>query len=794
MRSFVDFFSDATLGNIPFPYQEQLGAGSWPDVLDIPTGMGKTAGVILAWAFKRQQGDAETPRRLVYCLPMRVLVEQAFAETIHWLHALGLLAGVVDLDDQGKPLPNNYTPPPQSEKKKEGIAVYLLMGGEDQESWDLHPEQDVILIGTQDMLLSRALMRGYGMSRYQWPMHFALLHNDTFWVLDEVQLMGPALATTCQLEAFRRDSALAKSSRTLWVSATLDPAWLGTVDFRPHLDTLAINSLQQADFAHPQVQKRFNAPKRLQQARTLLTSDNAKKKAAGYATDLAAELIDAHQGNTNTLVIVNNVERAQAIYQLLSRHCDDIELLLLHARFRPAERREIERRLRQTPPERGRIIVATQAIEAGVDITSNCLFTELSPWSSLVQRFGRCNRYGESEDATIYWIDIEDDPKLALPYEWEQLEQARNKLSACDSANSADLPGVDTQRDAGLVLRRKDFIGLFNTDTDLSGADIDISAYIRDQGTPQLQVFWRDFPSTPPGGEPKPLREELCPVSIGQFDAKKQPPHIWDTLQDKWLPLRSNPSPGMTLMLNARDGGYDPALGYLASSKKAVIDLRPETSQQPETFGGDRLSQVARRIELTQHLENVVHEISEICAALDEEDHAEILTEACRWHDVGKAHEVFRTTLNTCLPENDPKRGQFWAKSECRSKHDRPGFRHELASALAWLAHNPDNPNRNLIAYLIATHHGRVRMGLRAMPNEKIPDDPGRLFARGIWDGETLPAVNLDDGQTVSETTLSLDLMKLGEGLRALHGPLAPNNYYMTSVRFISPGWRRWFG
>ena len=36
----------------------------------------------------------------------------------------------------------------------------------------------MILIGTQDMLLSRALMRGYGMSRYQWPVHFALLHND----------------------------------------------------------------------------------------------------------------------------------------------------------------------------------------------------------------------------------------------------------------------------------------------------------------------------------------------------------------------------------------------------------------------------------------------------------------------------------------------------------------------------------------------------------------------------------------------------------------------------------------
>jgi CRISPR-associated endonuclease/helicase Cas3 len=51
----------------------------------------------------------------------------------------------------------------------------------------------MVLIGTQDMLLSRALMRGYSMSRYQWPVHFGFLHNDALRVLDEVQLMGAGL-------------------------------------------------------------------------------------------------------------------------------------------------------------------------------------------------------------------------------------------------------------------------------------------------------------------------------------------------------------------------------------------------------------------------------------------------------------------------------------------------------------------------------------------------------------------------------------------------------------------------
>lgn len=47
------------------------------------------------------------------------------------------------------------------------------MGGEETDlDWDVWPEKPAILIGTQDMLLSRALNRGYGMNRYRWPMHF----------------------------------------------------------------------------------------------------------------------------------------------------------------------------------------------------------------------------------------------------------------------------------------------------------------------------------------------------------------------------------------------------------------------------------------------------------------------------------------------------------------------------------------------------------------------------------------------------------------------------------------------
>src|SRR5262249_8136557 len=145
-------------------------------LINVPTGLGKTAGVVLAWLWNRVLHPESShrnswPRRLVYCLPMRTLVEQTRDSVANWLERLNLLWSGKD-DQSGK------------------VGLHILMGGEDQGNWDLYPEREAILIGTQDMLLSRALNRGYAMSRYRWPMHFGLLISDCLWVMDETQLMG----------------------------------------------------------------------------------------------------------------------------------------------------------------------------------------------------------------------------------------------------------------------------------------------------------------------------------------------------------------------------------------------------------------------------------------------------------------------------------------------------------------------------------------------------------------------------------------------------------------------------
>ncbi len=125
-----ELFFKTALGSdtAPYPYQTNIAnAPTWPDIIKIETGLGKTAAIILAWLFKRINKNPHTPRRLVFCLPMRVLVEQTVKNTNKWLTNL-LGAGLISPDS--KPV------------------VSVLMGGEVDRDWDRYPEQESILIGT----------------------------------------------------------------------------------------------------------------------------------------------------------------------------------------------------------------------------------------------------------------------------------------------------------------------------------------------------------------------------------------------------------------------------------------------------------------------------------------------------------------------------------------------------------------------------------------------------------------------------------------------------------------------
>ncbi len=746
----IDTLYLSAIGYPPYDFQRHLAQEAWPDLLDIPTGLGKTAAVTLAWAFKRgwhkpgtTTPDAQTPRRLIWCLPMRVLVEQTHEAIRDWLTALDVYG---ELGDTNK------------------VAVQLLMGGEEGiRGWAAYPEQDQIIIGTQDMLLSRALMRGYGMSRYQWTMDYALLHNDALWVFDEVQLMGAGLATSAQLEAFRRTLPLASNSRSLWVSATLNREWLNTVDLRPHLADLSELSLSDTDRKNTQVQMRLCASKTLQKSEVKPDSTN-KGDLASYASQLAVQVHQTHKSGGPTLVVLNTVDRAQQLANAINKLKPAYPLLVVHSRFRAAERSSLNDSLRRLAATDNTLIIATQAVEAGVDISAARLITELAPWSSLVQRFGRCNRGGEFDDASILWIDLTDE-KLALPYTLEQLEAARNKLEKLDNAVSQNLPATNDKRAPTPVVRRRDLFDLFNTDPDLSGFDIDVSIYIRDNDQPPpVQVFWRDIERHPARDAPLPSRDELCPTSIGKLKehlGKEKHCWQWDTLVRKWAVVPVDRlRPGTTLMLNTADGGYNCQLGFIAKYKPkkegTLKQLLPEHRTQ-NAMSTDPESMSSNAVALETHLGDTQEQALQLLALLNQQQHADAISTAALWHDVGKAHPVFQKTLY-----GTDEKLPLLAKSPSKNHHSRKYFRHELASLLSWLVNGKQDEKHNLIAYLIAAHHGKVRLSIRALPDEEPPRQENSLrYARGIYEGDELPALDFA-ALAMPRTTLSLQVMELG--------------------------------
>lgn len=787
--TFAQLFAGATGGQQPYTWQCRLAGGGTADpqgrfghgtacqsrLIHIPTGLGKTAAVVLAWLWNRvcpqpsAIGDSpdptsQWPRRLVYCLPMRTLVEQTADNVRAWLANLWQHRAELDLSrsalDQLRWLAGDGTP------EHPAHSPVILMGGVELEAaqgaWDLYPEKPAILIGTQDMLLSRALNRGYGMSRYRWPMHFGLLNNDCLWVLDETQLMGVGLETSVQLAGFRERFGTLAPCAHWWMSATLDEDRLATPEApaRPVQFQLTAPERQM-----PEVQRRLVAVKRLQRASTSLAED-----ASIYARDLAGEVLSSHATGTLSLVIVNSVERAQAVFGELRRQSPASQITLLHSRFRPAERQALVRRVLESSGDH--IVVSTQVVEAGVDLSARTLFTELAPWSSLVQRFGRCHRHGEMTEtgADIRWVEVPD--AESAPYAAEELAAARGLLAGLTSASPAALAAVTappTPETPRHVIRPKDLRELFDTTPDIAGADLDISRFIRESEDSDCLVFWRA--AAPEPDSPGPARDELCPVPVGQLrefveKQKDKAVWVWDALDRQWThPERF--VPGRAYWLLSSLGGYDSALGFDRRSKPAVTPIN-QPAPPPEAHDEEPGTSLPGIETLEEHTAAVVSHTVQLAATLElPTELCAALTEAARWHDVGKAHPVFQAALrrvNPALAES-----VLYAKSGTQARlvfEGRPHFRHELASALAFRA-LATAADAALVAYLIAAHHGKVRLSIRSLPGEKEPPRPSDggdpLYARGIWHGDTLPAFTLP-GESWPELTLSLAPMQIGLG------------------------------
>lgn len=260
------------------------------------------------------------------------------------------------------------------------------------------------------------------------------------------------------------------------------------------------------------------------------------------------------------------------------------------------------------------ICVATQAVEAGMDLDADLLVTELAPWSSLVQRFGRCNRHGLRKDSRIFWISLESD-KAAATYSLQELKDSRgvlNKLEGKD-ANPAMLDSVGIKERTVIrpIIRWKDVLDLFDTTPDLAGNDLDVSRYIRDGQDNDANVFWREFEGEKDDADqPKPTSEEFCSVAISQLQdflkKAKTKAYARDVLDGKWKAAAAV-IPGGVYMLPVSAGGYSTQLGWRGDPKDKVTCCPPSDSSAdaPEATGEYPTSFLGVPVTLKQHTNNV---------------------------------------------------------------------------------------------------------------------------------------------------------------------------------------------
>lgn len=155
MVSFTDYYRERR-GFAPFPWlvrlAERFAAGNLPDVIDLPTGSGKSD-VVMIWAWARTV-NAPLPRRLWMVSDRRIIVDQShrIAERL----------------------------------EGDGIRASRLRGGmkADPERI-LDPVTPQAISATVDQVGSRLLFRGYGASPSAWPIWAGLVGHDSLIVLDE---------------------------------------------------------------------------------------------------------------------------------------------------------------------------------------------------------------------------------------------------------------------------------------------------------------------------------------------------------------------------------------------------------------------------------------------------------------------------------------------------------------------------------------------------------------------------------------------------------------------------------
>jgi len=335
-------------------------------VLVAPTGYGKTE-----FAFLWSKG-----KKFVYTLPLRAAVNQIFNRS---LVVFGNnKAGILHSDADVYLLSHRTS----QQGDEESSRVYSLSR---QLSYP-------VIISTGDQFFPYAL-RPPGYEKVFSLFSYAGL------VIDEVQAYDPK---ACAIIVKFLQWVKLLGGRFLLMTATL-PEFvrkeIENFDKEPgNSDVRLINIYEE---------EKENLKKIFKHKLEIITIENpeSKRDSLDIPDRIIRHIIAEAKKNQRVLVILNTVEQAQKVYKEIKKNSNGIKTFLLHSRFtfKDREIKEVELigskekkgEFSNPKPEdekEGKILVATQVVEASLDIDADVLFTEICPLDSLVQRMGRVLR------------------------------------------------------------------------------------------------------------------------------------------------------------------------------------------------------------------------------------------------------------------------------------------------------------------------------------------------------------------------------------------------------------------
>lgn len=537
-----DAFVKAVHGFEPFGWQRDLlaavhGDKGWPDLIDVPTGAGKTAALDIA-LFALALDAANEPeqqwasRRIVMVVDRRVVVDQTARHARRIVDAIRTSQHpVVAAVRQALLGLSGGRMPVRSATLRGGLVSDV--------GWARWPDVPTLISSTVDQVGSRLLFRGYGVSLGMRPVHAGLLGNDTLILLDEVHLSQPFAETLRAVrDRYQGEDGDVPANRWQVAELSATPSRSPQRVFRLNLETVRSDG-QDAELA-----RRLHARK---PARLLL----AKPKRGDVRSPVVAAAVTAVQELVREPhlrrigVVVNRVATAhQVAADLRSLYGDDVHVLT--GRMRPLDRDDrvqdvVAMFATGTRPDVSAstpsVLVATQCIEAGADLDLDALVTECASLDALRQRFGRVDRLGSmGAEAPAQGVIVaaaadvgpgQYDPvyggALAATWDWLSMQVALDfGITALRPPEGDDLTPLLAGRDRAPVLRPGDLDRWIQT-SPIPQPDPDPSLWLHglDSRSTDVSVVWREDLTTEQlagtaGREAAETRLRLVPPVTGE--------------------------------------------------------------------------------------------------------------------------------------------------------------------------------------------------------------------------------------------------------------------------------------